>query len=132
MFSSSNLLAKSLSLFLTYLMIYIINHIPSSMPITLMAFLIESNLVGSMPSEETTNALLLTKGLKSNLAFRCLKCIILPSFKLFAFHELVELFMTVWFQIVHFRCGIEIPMTFKWFQRYSWLKLPSAHMPVYS
>ena len=54
---------RSLSYCFAYLMT------PSPTPIVLAAFLMESNVVGSMSSEEITNVLLSYIGLKPNLAF---------------------------------------------------------------
>ena len=54
---------KSLSLFFACLIA------PSVALIALAAFLIESNVVGFMSSEEITNVLLSYKGLKPNIAF---------------------------------------------------------------
>ena len=54
---------RSLSHCFAYLMT------PSPTPIALAAFLMESNVVGSMSSEEITNVLLSYIGLKPNLAF---------------------------------------------------------------
>ena len=112
-------------MFLTYLLI------PSPMPIALAAFLIDLNLEGSMPSEKTSNAFLLTKSLKLNLFF---KCAILPSVRSFSLYKLIELPMIDWFKIIHFRRGMEIPKAFKWFKFNSHLclKPPCACMPVYS
>ena len=62
-YNFSSFLTKSLSLSFAYL------RAPYVTSIALAAFLKESNVVGSMCSEEITNVLLSYIGLKPNLAF---------------------------------------------------------------